>query len=138
MFVEPFFNVSRLKIETMTYVNNIHTITESFNITLRLYLNQLFGCIFILSLVLIIVIITQNKIMPVVVMPIFSLVSDFLVASRSLGYEKLVLMLPINSHNIYSEYKYNTTNIRLICLLIYSVILILTGIYTYRKKEVRN
>lgn len=109
----------------------------SFLFVLRLYINQFIASIFILTLSLFIAILTQKTIVPIISIPIILSASNYLLNAGKVGLP--VFMLPLCSDNIYLQYfyDYNSINERLVCLLIYSLILSLINIYFLKNKEVK-
>lgn len=140
IYVAPYLNTSKYSIDVMKFNiagGPINDISTSFKFVTVLYLRQFCAYMFVVALVLFLAIVTQNKIIPIVGEIIFTLVSTTLSGSSESRFEFISTILPLSSENIYSEYISGTVNERLVCLIIYTIILIIISIIIYWKKEIK-
>lgn len=140
IYIFPYFNISKYAISTMKLEINsysINSIVDSFSFVTILYVRQFCAYLFVVALVMFLSIKTNNKVIPIVGELVFCLGSTVLAGICKNRFKFLWFILPFNSQSIYNEYATGIVNQRLICLLLYTVILSVISINIYKKKEIK-
>lgn len=142
IYAIPYLNTSKYSIDVAKFNDilvEINSVADSFRFTALLFVRQFLAYLFIVAFTLFLSIMTQNKVIPMIGELVFILLSSTVSSAlTSFGMEPIGYFLPLNAENIYRDYATGAENIRVICLLIYTVILGILSIIAYRRTEVKN
>ncbi|WP_054743641.1 ABC-2 family transporter permease [Cellulosilyticum ruminicola] len=111
---------------------------ESMRAVQMIYGRQFIASIFIIAFSLLISVWSQKQFIPILTVPIIVGILDLLDNVKYLKTTLLTSILPLNSDCICRELVNGNGNDRLICLAIYTIILILLGMYIFAKQEIKS